>query len=227
MPSFYRRKLSRPFLTVNRRHSTQNHKLTMDASKDTSNGAPEPQKDKNEDSNVSRSSIGTSCCKNPDVDPSTHSEHMWLEASAAPYEYDDADGKWLMFFPRDQIDAKWAQVKQLYFSGDLDRISSVKVSTAMPSERSSGKNEHVMAFFCGPADDEARVREIGTNLVEKIVPDAQAIYYKSNEQTAQSFSPERSDANDGTNVVEKKRTSATTKKSLYRLAIPSLSKTSQ
>ncbi|GAV02665.1 hypothetical protein RvY_13201-2 [Ramazzottius varieornatus] len=219
------RKLSRPFLAVNRRHCTQSHKLAMDASKDTLNDAPEPQKDENEDPNVSRSSIGTSFCTNLNVDPSTHAEHMWLEASAAPYEYDDANGKWLMFFPRDQIDAKWAQVKQLYFSGDLDRISSVIVSTAMPSERSSGKNEHVMAFFCGPADDEARVREIGTNLLEKVVPDVQAIYYKSNEQTAQSFSPDRSAANNAT-VVEKKRTPATTKKSLYRLAIPGLSKTS-
>ncbi|OQV12790.1 hypothetical protein BV898_12917 [Hypsibius exemplaris] len=117
--------------------------------------------------------------------PSTHTANAWLAAEQSAFRYREADGKWMMFFSRDVIDARWEEARQLYLSGDFLRISSILVSTAMPSPDKPANlvADHVILFFCGPAEEEASVKEVGRCLVERFPPDDAVIFYKANKPT--------------------------------------------
>ncbi|XP_055327649.1 uncharacterized protein LOC129580913 [Paramacrobiotus metropolitanus] len=114
--------------------------------------------------------------------PSTCTTQYWLYEMDERFHYTECDGKWMYFFPRSVIDDRWKEAVELYNAGKLPGIASMKVSTAVPNPRASSSS-HVLIFYCGPPNNEARVKEIGRKLVAAFPPPTKIIYYKSDEQT--------------------------------------------
>lgn len=115
--------------------------------------------------------------------PSQEFSNYWLTAFDGnnASRYPNKDGKWMMFFPMSQIDAKWAEACQLYYSGRLTGVNSMKVSTAKQNpfpERLHGPNEGIIIFYCGPCEDKASVMNYGRNILS-LIPYHSTFYYKS------------------------------------------------
>jgi hypothetical protein len=97
-------------------------------------------------------------------------------------QYPNNDGKWMMFFTLDEIDAKWEEACNLYRSGRLTGINSMKVSTAKPnSQRIYDEGEGIIIFYCGPSQDETNVLEYGRNILSNMNYPRDRFYYKSDQ----------------------------------------------
>jgi len=116
--------------------------------------------------------------------PTQVHDNFWVSAldQNIASAYPKQDGKWMMFFPMSQIDAKWAEACQLYYSGRLTGVNSMKASTAkqnpMP-ERLHGPDEGIIIFYCGPSEDEANVMQYGRNILNHMNYPRETFYYKS------------------------------------------------
>lgn len=121
----------------------------------------------------------------------THDSYFIFEYNAKidkKYDYNyNESGKWMMFFPLDQIDEKWKLAKQLYNSEKLIGIKSMKVSTMKPNERASNQTDKVIIFYCGPVSDEENLKKYGRNLIKCLdyKPVNKFMCYKSDIQTLQ------------------------------------------
>jgi len=121
---------------------------------------------------------------NSNYNPSQVHHSYWvyaLEHSQA-MQYSNKDGKWMMFFPMSEIDARWAEAVQLYRSGKLVGINSMKSSTAQQNpmpERLHRHDEAILIFYCGPCEDEEDVMEYGRNILDHMQYNAPTFYYKS------------------------------------------------
>jgi len=97
-------------------------------------------------------------------------------------KYPDKDGKWMMFFPMSQMDAKWAEACQLYKSGKLMGIRGMKASTAKQNpnpERLHGPDEGIIIFYCGPSEDKNKILKIGKNILNNLHYPREKFFYKS------------------------------------------------
>lgn len=127
---------------------------------------------------------------NTTLKPSEVKEFPWLICSddemEAKYCTDEPSGKWMMFFPKAEVDVKWTEACDLFRQGKLTGIYQMKVSTSYKNKRASNKKEGVLIFFCGPANNKTTVVEYGKNLLNFIAykPKWRKMSYKSNEQTA-------------------------------------------
>ena len=96
--------------------------------------------------------------------------------------YPSQDGKWMMFFPMSEMDARWNEACQLYRSGKLFGVNSMKASTAQQNpmpERLHGYNEGIIIFYCGPSEDEQNVMQYGRNILNNMHYPTAQFYYKS------------------------------------------------
>ncbi len=115
--------------------------------------------------------------------PSQTHDNFWVSASDRNITatYPNQDGKWMMFFPMSEMDARWTEASQLYYSGRLTGVNSMKASTAkqnpMP-ERLHGPNEGIIIFYCGPCEDRANVLRYGRNILSNMHYPS-TFYYKS------------------------------------------------
>ena len=95
-----------------------------------------------------------------------------------PYQ----DGKWMMFFPIQEMDKRWAEACHLYNSGKLTGINSMKASTAKQNplpERLHGPDEGIIIFYCGPSKHRQNVMAYGRNLLNKMKYPRSKLYFKS------------------------------------------------
>ena len=116
--------------------------------------------------------------------PSQTHDNFWVTAldKNIAAQFPNQDGKWMMFFPMSEMDARWTEASQLYYSGRLVGVKSMKASTAkqnpMP-ERLHGPDEGIIIFYCGPSEDEANVMEYGRNILNNMHYPRETFYYKS------------------------------------------------
>lgn len=93
------------------------------------------------------------------------------------------DGKWMMFFSFNEINSRWREACELYNTGKLIGINSMKVSTAKQNNfkgRLHGPNEFIIIFYCGPSEDREIVLTYGRNLLNNMRYDSRPfIHYKS------------------------------------------------
>lgn len=127
---------------------------------------------------------------NTNLKPSDVNDFPWLICADDTLEekYCDgqATGKWMMFFPKTELDSKWLEACDLFRQGKLTGIYQMKVSTFYENKRASNKSDGVLIFFCGPANNGSLMVEYGENLLKYIDYRPHfggKIYYKSNEQT--------------------------------------------
>ena len=129
------------------------------------------------------------------MNPSETTDLYWLNHRSEsvtenyPNEFMANPGKWMIFYPMNKLDEAWSKAKELYDSGGLYGIHSMKVSTRMENPRASSSDSGVIIFYCGPAHDKSFVMTAGENLVKameyvhtsrKYPP---FIYYKTDQQT--------------------------------------------
>ena len=116
--------------------------------------------------------------------PSQVHDNFWVGATDRNITsvYPNQEGKWMMFFPVEEMDARWTEACQLYYSGRLTGINSMKASTArqnpMP-ERLHGPNEGIIIFYCGPSTDEVNVMAYGRNILNNMHYPRATFFYKS------------------------------------------------
>ena len=100
----------------------------------------------------------------------------------------DIDGKWMLFYPLEHLDAAWTSAERLFDEGVLTGIAAMKTSTAKPDPRRAEGNGHAIIFYTSFHDDTALL-EIGRNLVRQMqyVPmnGFTRVYYKLDIQTIQ------------------------------------------
>lgn len=115
-------------------------------------------------------------------------DSYWLYERKAEIveKYPEPDGKWMQFHHQSQLDMVWEFAKAKYRFGRLEGIHSMKVSTACISSRASYSHDGVIIFYCGPSQDETRIKQIGQKLFEEMPYKTSTGYmnYKSDEQTA-------------------------------------------
>jgi len=92
-------------------------------------------------------------------------------------------GKWMVFYPKTEINLKWRQIRNLYSKGKLPGVYGLKCSTGYSNPRESNPDNGVIIVFCNSADDN-NIMQVGNNLV-LLDPDIPAnwIYYKTDNQT--------------------------------------------
>ena len=96
--------------------------------------------------------------------------------------YPNSDGKWMMFFHISEMDARWREACNLYNSGRLIGINSMKCSTASQNpfpQRLHGPDEGIIIFYCGPSEDKAKVMEYGKNILNNMRYNRPFFHYKS------------------------------------------------
>lgn len=125
---------------------------------------------------------------NSSLKPTEVTDSHWLyEIKPEIIErYPQSDGKWMQFHHRSQLNMVWGLAKAKYRFGGLEGIHSMKVSTACISPRANNFNDGVIIFYCGPSEDETKMKQIGQKLLEEMPYKTFTGYmtYKSDEQTA-------------------------------------------
>ena len=108
----------------------------------------------------------------------------WIFCSVEEYasKYPHKDGKWMMFFPMSEMDARWDEACHLYRSGKLVGVRGMKASTSKQNEfsgRLHAHNEGIIIFYVGPSEDKANVLKCGKNILNHIYYPREKFFYKS------------------------------------------------
>ena len=119
-----------------------------------------------------------------EYNPTQVFDNYWVYAleQEAVTRYPSQDGKWMMFFHISEMDTRWNQACNLYRSGKLFGVNSMKASTAQQNpmpERLHGPDEGIIIFYCGPSEDEANVMQYGRNILNHMNYPRETFYYKS------------------------------------------------
>ena len=89
------------------------------------------------------------------------------EAIASQYDPKGKRGKWMFFFPIEEMNSKWERACKLYNAGKLPGIISIKTSTAAKSPRCNDFKNGAIRFYCGPSDNERVMKAYGKILIKK------------------------------------------------------------
>jgi hypothetical protein len=123
--------------------------------------------------------------------PSQVNTHYWIY-SVDPYmmrTYPYIDGKWVMFFSKEELDERWKEAKFLYKTGRLIGVNSMKVSTQVYNPYAVNKYRNgVIIFYCGPSEDKRHIMKCGRNLLKQIYYNDSILYYKSDKPHLQDNS---------------------------------------
>ena len=117
-----------------------------------------------------------------DKNPSRVTDVFWIYSRDSIFQNhtDKHDGKWMMIFGLNDLDARWNQACNLFRDGRLKGISSIKVSTAKPNPESIFKpGEGIIIFYCGPSEDKYNIMEYGKNILKYMWYPRSHFYFKS------------------------------------------------
>ena len=117
----------------------------------------------------------------------TDSPWLYEEKPDIAQRHPAADGKWMQFYHKSQLNAMWNLAKTKYRADMLEGIHSMKVSTAYPNPRASSSTDGVIIFYCGPSADAERMVHYGNKLLEELPYRSSSgwMSYKSDEQTSE------------------------------------------
>eukprot|EP01059_Diplonema_ambulator_P031191 TRINITY_DN5666_c0_g2_i1.p1 TRINITY_DN5666_c0_g2~~TRINITY_DN5666_c0_g2_i1.p1 ORF type:complete len:163 (+),score=19.25 TRINITY_DN5666_c0_g2_i1:54-491(+) len=92
-------------------------------------------------------------------------------------------GKWMLFYPNEQINEAWQRACHLYRGGYLPGVHSMKVSTGKPNPRCSSSATKVIIFYCGPSADKTKMLSIGRTIASAMGVSGTTISYKPDYMT--------------------------------------------
>jgi hypothetical protein len=92
-------------------------------------------------------------------------------------------GKWMLFYPKIELDSKWKELCILFNENKLYGILSMKCSTGLKSERSNS-DDGVIILYCNNSDNKDEIMNIGKSIIPYIQDYSyKTIYYKTDVQT--------------------------------------------
>eukprot|EP01084_Bolivina_argentea_P142608 250526_1 len=118
-----------------------------------------------------------------DRDPTTITDIPWIgELDPKRFAELASGGKWMLFYSHDKIWPHWKKCQQLYRNNKLKGVSNMKVSTCHYHHSSS---VGVIILYCGPPNDEKKVKEIGRNILQETEYTnlSKKMFYKTDTQT--------------------------------------------
>ena len=108
----------------------------------------------------------------------------WIYESNTKHNSTDV-GKWMLFYPEDDINDKWDVAKQLYRDGVFIGVVSMKCSTARPNPRASNTNSGIIIFYSDDSSNEELIMKIGRDICRSMEYSEQPfMHYKTDEQTS-------------------------------------------
>jgi hypothetical protein len=113
--------------------------------------------------------------------PSTYMDDFWLWVERQKGEYPESTercGKWLLFVPVEEVDAKWATIKRATEDGLLG--DSAKVATAVPNPRAR-PGYRVICVYTYDGDDEQDIWRVREALRDLSFTDK--LYWKADQAT--------------------------------------------
>ena len=104
----------------------------------------------------------------------------WIYESNTKHNNASTDvGKWMLFYPKDEINDKRDVAKQLYRDGVLTGVVSMKCSTARPNPRASNPNSSIIIFYSDDSSNEELTMNIGRDICRSMEYSGQPfMYYK-------------------------------------------------
>jgi hypothetical protein len=115
--------------------------------------------------------------------PTENTDSYWVYHGTSKVERKDV-GKWMLFYPKTNLDLKWKEFCSLYDENNLSGILSMKCSTSLKSSRSSNQREGVIILYCNNSSNETEILNIGKGLSPYIQDyPKKTIYYKTDIQT--------------------------------------------
>jgi hypothetical protein len=94
-------------------------------------------------------------------------------------------GKWMLFYPKSQMEAAWKLAQDKYNAHELEGIICMKCSTNRPNPRASNKDTGVIILYC--SGNKNNILKYGHNIIKKIPysvnPPDNYIFYKTDNMT--------------------------------------------
>lgn len=118
--------------------------------------------------------------------PTKITDYPWV------YEYCNSDddesphnvGKWMLFYPKSELDDAWKKCKKLFRSKKLKGVTDMKCSTSYHNPRASSLEDGVIILYCNNSQDEDNIIHIGNNIIKQLgYSEKKYVYYKTNYQT--------------------------------------------
>ena len=92
------------------------------------------------------------------------------------------DGKWMLFYPQEEMDARWQEACENVRAGRFGVVSRIKASTFQEDPRSSDHTKGVIVLYT-PETSKDIVMESGRRIMEAMNYQV-TMYFKTNLQTA-------------------------------------------
>ena len=122
----------------------------------------------------------------PNDKPMETLDAYWIYKSNTKHNSANTNvGKWMLFYPKDEINDKWDVAKQLYRDGVSTGVVSMKCSTARPNPRASNPDSSIIIFYSDDSSNEELTMNIGRDICKSMAYSEQPfMYYKTDEQTS-------------------------------------------
>jgi hypothetical protein len=91
------------------------------------------------------------------------------------------DGKWMLFYPREEMDARWREACENVRAGRFGVVSLMKASTFKENPRSSDPSKGVIVLYT-PETSKNILMETGRRIMEAMNYQV-TMYFKTNSQT--------------------------------------------
>jgi hypothetical protein len=112
----------------------------------------------------------------------THS--YWVSEFSKTERPNKDVGKWMLFYPKSELDGMWQTFHGLFILGKLPGVVGMKCSTGKSNGRASDKSEGVIILYCNDSKNEPSILAIGKTILSHIgAYRGSYIYYKTDEQT--------------------------------------------
>jgi hypothetical protein len=115
----------------------------------------------------------------------THITHTyWVTEFRKTFRLGNDVGKWMLFYPKSELDAMWQAFHSLFILEKLPGVVGMKCSTGKSNDRASDMTEGVIILYCNNSNDEPSILSIGRTILPHIgTYRGPYIYYKTDSQT--------------------------------------------
>ena len=115
--------------------------------------------------------------------PSTVIDSYWLYEADKLKDSNNNIGKWMLFYPKNEMNNNWKLTKKLYNENALNGVVSMKCSTNKKNKNATNDNG-IIIFYCSDSNNWRKVNMIGKNIIDKMnYTNSQYLYYKTDAQT--------------------------------------------
>ncbi|KAG0348758.1 hypothetical protein BG004_004225 [Podila humilis] len=116
-----------------------------------------------------------------DLEAAIHDDYwVWAKSTSKGWHGQGKTGKWMLFYPKPELDAKWAIIQKLVEQDILGGLA--KCSTSKENDKAKGFSTGVIIIYTPDYRDQEDVYRVATVLHE-VMAYKNTMYYKTDEQT--------------------------------------------